>query len=80
MEVTLVLEWINQNVITCLAVTAKNAQLWEATQWSLGYNWLDKHASIYQPGEWEFLLTNHLVHHAECPGDDPTGPGWWCWI
>jgi len=48
---------------------------WEAVQWSLGYNWLEKHPSIAQPGGMGIAVFNRLVYHAQKASDDPMGLG-----
>jgi len=48
---------------------------WETVQWSLGYNRLEKHPSIAQPGGTGIAVFNRLAHHAQKAGDDPMGLG-----
>ncbi len=53
---------------------------WEAVQWSLSYNRLEKHSTIVQPGGTGIAVFNKLAHHAQKAGDDPTGLGRWSWV
>jgi len=53
---------------------------WEAVQWSLGYNQLERHPSVAQPSSTGIAVFNCLAHHAQKAGDDPTGLGRWSWI
>jgi len=53
---------------------------WEAVQWSLSYNRLEKHSTIVQPGGTGITVFNQLAHHAQKAGDNPTGLGHWSWI
>ncbi len=48
---------------------------WEAVQWSLGYNRLEKYPTIAQPGSTGVTVFNCLAHHAQKAGDDPMGLG-----
>jgi len=40
---------------------------------------LEKYPTKVQPGSTGILITNHLLHHALHPGNDPMGLGHWCW-
>jgi len=51
---------------------------WEAVQWSLGYNRLEKYPSVAQPGGTGIAVFNCLAHHAQKAGDDPMGLGCLC--
>jgi len=53
---------------------------WEAVQWSLSYNRLEKHSTIVQPGGTGIAVFNKLTHHAQKASDDPTGLGQWSWV
>jgi len=53
---------------------------WEAVQWSVSYNRLEKHSTTVQPGGTGIAVFNKLAHHAQKAGDDPTGLGRWSWV
>jgi len=96
MKLDLLQQWITQNQVdifscvelgTCWDLVDYQCQLpqltrgwWEAVQWSLGYNRLDQHLAIVQPGGTVIVVFNRLTHHMQKAGDDPMGMGHWSWI
>jgi len=52
---------------------------WESVQWSMAYNKMEAHPSVYQPGGTALGIFNAMVHRAQRPGDDKVGLGRWCW-
>jgi len=91
MKLNLLWRWITKNSVdifgrvefgTCWDLVEYMRRLpqltrgwWEAAQWSLGYNWLEKHPLIVQPGGTGVAVFNRLAHHAQKGGDDPSGMG-----
>ncbi len=96
MKLDILRQWVNKNQVdifgcielgTCWDLEEYQNRLpqvtqgwWEAVQWSLGYNRLEKHPVVAQPGGTGIAVFNRMVHRAQRAGDDPTGLGRWSWV
>jgi len=96
MKLDILRQWVNRNQVdifgcmelgTCWDLEEYQSCLpqvmrgwWEAVQWSLGYNCLEKHPVIAQPGGTGIAVFNRMAHHALRASDDPTGLGRWSWV
>jgi len=93
MKLEILCQWVTHNQVdilgcielgTCWDLVEYSQRLpqltrewWEAVQWSVGYNWVEKHPSTVQPGGMCIAVFNRLTHHAQKAGNDPTGLGQW---
>jgi len=50
---------------------------WENSHWSLSHNQTEANAGMQQPGGAGLLCVNQVTHQTMCPGDDPSGLGYW---
>ncbi len=96
MKLDILHQWVNRNQVdifgcvelgTCWDLEEYQSCLpqvmrgwWEAVQWSLGYNRLEKHPVVVQPGGTGIAVFNRMAHHAQRASDDLTGLGRWSWV
>jgi len=52
---------------------------WESLHITMANNMTDTNSSAYQPGGVGIFSINHVAHHIQSFGCDPTGFGHYCW-